>query len=91
MRIESYTQIQKMYKSNTVVKEQPTTKSSFSDQLQISSIGKEFQTAKQAVSGAADVREELTKPIKEAMNKGTYEVSNESFADRIFQKYNEMR
>ena len=63
----------------------------FSDQLQISSIGKDIQSAKQAVAGASDVREDVTAPIKAKIQAGTYEVSAENFADRLMQKYEEMR
>lgn len=91
MRVEAYSKIQQMYKTNTVKKEQPAAKTSFSDQLQISSMGKDIQAAKQALENTPDIREEMTAPIKSAVKNGTYEVSGESFAEKIFQKYNEMR
>ncbi len=62
-----------------------------SDQLQISSIGKDIQTAKAAVAGSSDIREDVIAPIKAKLQNGTYEVSNESFADKLFAKYEEMR
>ncbi|MDD3369569.1 MAG: flagellar biosynthesis anti-sigma factor FlgM [Lachnospiraceae bacterium] len=91
MRIEAYTQVQQLYgtkKANTTKK---TGTASFSDQVQISSIGKDIQTVKSAVGSSSDIREELTAPIKSAIQNGTYDVSNESFADKLLAKYEEMR
>ncbi len=91
MRIEAYTQVQQIYKTSKTAKTQSTGKTSFKDQLQISSIGKDIQTAKAAVAGSSDIREDLIAPIKAKIQDGTYEVSNESFADKLFSKYEEMR
>ena len=43
------------------------------------------------MAGAADIREELTAPIKAQVQNGTYSVSNESFADKLLKKFEEMR
>lgn len=91
MRIEAYTQVQQVYNTGKAAKTQATAKTGFRDQLQISSIGKDIQTAKAAVAESSDVREEVIAPLKEKIQNGTYEVSNESFADRLFAKYEEMR
>lgn len=91
MRIEAYTQVQQLYKTKKVNKAESRSNVSFSDQLQISSIGKDIQTAKAAVAGASDIREDVTAPIKAKVQAGTYEVSAESFADKLYQKYEEMR
>lgn len=91
MRIESYTQVQQLYRSKKAVKAEKTAKGSFSDRLQISDMGKDIQTAKQAVANAPDIREEITAPLKNAVQEGTYQVSEESLAAKLFQKYNEMR
>lgn len=91
MRIEAYTQVQQIYQTNRTAKAEKTAKGSFSDKVQISSMGKDFQTAKQAVATAPDVREEVTAPIKTAVQNGTYEVSEESFAAKLFERYKEMR
>jgi len=91
MRIEAYTQVQQMYKTKKPVKTQTAKNVSFSDQLQISSIGKDIQTAKAAVAGSSDIREDVTAPIKARIKEGSYEVSAESFADKLFSKYEEMR
>lgn len=91
MRIEAYSQVQQIYKKGKADKSQKTVNASVSDQLSISSVGKEYQIAKQAIAGIADVREELTAPLKKSIQAGTYEVSTEKFADKLLQKYEEMR
>lgn len=91
MRIEAYTQVQQIYNTNKVNKTEAKKNVSFADKLQISGIGKDMQAAKAALSGSTDVREELIAPIKARIQAGTYEVSAESFGDKLFQKYEEMR
>ena len=91
MRINAYTQVQQVYGTKKAANVKSKGNVNFSDQLQISSIGKDIQSAKQAVAGASDVREDLTAPIKAKIQAGTYEVSAENFADRLMQKYEEMR
>ena len=88
MRIDAYAQVQQLYSNQNVKKVQKETKASFKDQLQISSKGKDIQTAKNAVANAADVREAVVEPLKKAVNAGTYEVSEEKFAQKLFEKYN---
>lgn len=91
MRIGAYTQIQQLYNTQKTTKTQSTKKASFSDQLQISNIGKDIQSAKSAVAKAADIREDVVAPIKEKIQSGTYSVDTNSFADKLFAKYEEMR
>ena len=57
MRIESYTQVQQLYNTNKPAKLQGKSKIAASDQIQISSIGKDIQTAKNAVAASEDIRE----------------------------------
>lgn len=90
MRIEAYTQVQQMYNAKKAPKSNQTAQTNFSDQLQISSMGKDIHAGKQAVTNSPDVRENLIGPIKKEIQNGTYQVSAESFADRILEKYNEM-
>ena len=91
MRIEAYSQVQHLYKSQKVEKAQKAANVGRSDELQISSLGRDIQTVKAALAGTSDIREELTAPIKEQVQNGTYSVSNESFADKLLKKYEEMR
>ena len=88
MRIDAFAQIQSMYNlgnKNKQVKSETT--KSFSDQLQISSIGKDLRTAKQAVASSADVREDLVADIKSKIDAGTYSVDSDSLAEKLFAKF----
>lgn len=91
MRIEAYTQVQQMYQTKRAGKTQKSAAASRTDRVQISSFGKDIQAVKAAVASAPDIREELTAPIKARIQDGTYEVSNGSFAEKLIQKYEEMR
>ena len=91
MRIEAYTQVQQLYRTKQVKKTQPGTSTSFADQVQISSFGKDIQTAKAAVAAAPDVRNDKVASLKAQVQNGTYNVSNESFAEKLLKKYEEMR
>ncbi len=91
MRIDAYTQVQQVYNLTKTHSAQKTAKPGVTDRVQISSMGKDIQTAKAAMAGAPNIREEVTAPIKERIENGTYEVDVESFAEKLFQKYNEMR
>lgn len=91
MRIEAYTQVQQVYSNKKVSQTQKASSTPHTDQLQISSFGKEIQAAKAALAGTPDVREELTAPIKAQVQSGVYSVDNASFAEKLIQKYEEMR
>ncbi len=91
MRIEAYNQVQQLYQAKRTGKAQNAKAASQTDRVQISSFGKDIQIAKAAVASAPDIREELTAPIKARIQDGTYGVSNESFADKLMKKYEEMR
>ena len=88
MRIDAYAQVQQLYGSKKTRKVQNEARSTFKDQLQISSKGKDFQVAKNAVASAPDVREEVIAPLKKQINAGTYEVNGDQFAQKLFEKYN---
>lgn len=89
MRIEAYTQVQQLYNTKSTNKAKQSGKPSFADQLQISNVGKEIQTAKQAVNNAPDIREDVTAPIKASIQNGTYQVNGDDFAERLMEKYNQ--
>jgi negative regulator of flagellin synthesis FlgM len=90
MRIESFTQVQQIYNTKKAAKIQKTAKSVGTDQLQLSSIGKDIQSVKSALAGVEDIREELTAPIKAGIANGTYQVNAESFADKLLRQYEEI-
>ena len=47
---------------------------------------KEYQMAWDAVAACADIREDLTAPIKARLKEGTYQVSAEDFAEKLLRK-----
>lgn len=90
MRIEAYTQVQQLYNTKKTIKTPAKSSAGISDHIEISSIGKDFQTAKAAVAASSDVREDLIAPLKAGIQNGTYQVSGESFAEKLLQKYEEI-
>ena len=90
MRIEAYTQVQQLYNATKPAKLQGKAHVSATDRIQISSIGKDIQIAKNAVAAAPDIREDVVAPIRAAVTHGTYQVSAESFAEKLMQKYEEI-
>ena len=90
MRIEAYTQVQQLYNATKPAKLQGKAHVSATDRIQISSIGKDIQIAKNAVAAAPDIREDVVAPIRAAVTNGTYQVSAESFAEKLLQKYEEI-
>lgn len=84
MRIEAYSQIQQIYGTQKARSTAKTEKVSFSDSLQISQKGKDIQTAKAALARTPDVRASLVENVKKRLESGTYNVTADQFADRIF-------
>lgn len=91
MRIEAYTQVQQLYNSSKVQRDQKIQKKGPTDQVQISNIGMDFQVAKAAVKGASDIRYDKCDALKASIANGTYDVDSESFAAKLLAKYEEMR
>ena len=88
MRVDAFAQIQSIYNLGNKNKQVKTeTSKSFSDQLQISSIGKDLRTAKQAVASTSDVREDLVADIKSKIDAGTYSVDSDSLAEKLFANF----
>ena len=90
MRIEAYNQIQQIYgvnKSRKTTGKTPVSQGR--DGVTISSIGKDIQTAKAAVKDAPDIREDRVSALKAKVQSGQYDVSGESFAEKLMQKFNE--
>lgn len=91
MRIEAYTQVQQIYQSKKVNQTKAAGSAAKTDQVQISSFGKEIQAAKAALAGTPDIREDLTASIKARVQDGTYKVDNAAFAEKLISKFEEMR
>jgi negative regulator of flagellin synthesis FlgM len=87
MRVEAYTQVQQVYGTRKTTKTGGASRiSSAHDAVEISGIGQNIQAVKKAVSDSPDIREELTAPLKSKIQDGTYDVSGESFADKLLEK-----
>lgn len=88
MRIEAYNQVAQVYKANTAVGTAKTSKAgAYRDEVQISSIGRDYQVAKQAVADASDIREEKVAEIAAKVNSGSYDVSTDDFASKLLERY----
>lgn len=87
MRIDAYNQISQLYQTQQSVKMDKQTKAQSRDQIQISQKAIDHQIAKQAVKDAPDVRMDLVNSIKARMDSGTYEVSNDAFAQKLIDRY----
>lgn len=88
MRIEAYTQVQRLYKSQKSGRSASTgAAGTVKDQLQISSLGKDIQAVKAALEETPDIREDLTASIKASVQNGTYSVDNGTFAEKLLEKY----
>ena len=89
MRIDAYNQIAQIYKTNKAGK--VTTASSVAtarDEVQISSFGRDYQIAKQAVQEASDIRNDKVAELKSRVDAGNYHVDNGDFASKLLAKYN---
>ncbi|MDE7366404.1 MAG: flagellar biosynthesis anti-sigma factor FlgM [Lachnospiraceae bacterium] len=89
MRIDAYNQINQIYGVNKTKKTGKTGSGSSAtmDQVSFSSIGRDMQVAKTALAKVPDVRQEKVDAIKSSIQNGTYNVSNESFAERLVSVY----
>ena len=90
MRIEAYTQVQQLYNTKKTAKAPAASNTGASDKIQISSIGRDIQVAKAAVDASSDISEELVATITAGIYNGNYQVSGESFAEKLLQKYEEI-
>lgn len=90
MRIDAYNQISQIYGSKQTTRTREVTKARGRDELTISSAGRDYQIARQAVMAVPDVREDKVAAIKAKMADGSYQVSADSFAAKVIAKYEEM-
>ncbi len=88
MRIDTFSAVSQVYGSNAKLKTQATGKTEkASDKLEISQIGKDIHVAKKAVKEASDIREDKVADLKNRIKNGTYNVSDESFAEKLLKAY----
>ena len=92
MRVEAYNQVAQLYNREKTQKVQNTKQMSTGrDEVQISSMGRDYQIAKQAVAEASDIREDKVAELKTSVQSGKYDVDSGDFASMLLAKYNEMK
>lgn len=84
MKISNILQLTNIYKQNTTTKTKKEINKVKTDDLNLSSQALDFQTALNAVNKAPDIREDKVNDIIDRINKGTYNVSSEEIANKIF-------
>ncbi len=88
MRIDAYNQIAHMYGAKSKSKTYTVARSNDgSDQVFISSLGRDITVAKKAVSEASDIREDKVDYIKSQIQTGEYKVDPSDFASKLLEKY----
>jgi negative regulator of flagellin synthesis FlgM len=90
MRIDAFNKVSQLYNSNKIKSTVKAREGSYSDKLEISKLGKDYQAARQVIGQAPDVREDLIREIKQKLDNGTYQVSNEAVADKLIERFNDM-
>lgn len=86
MRVGAYNQVSQIYGSQKISKGYNTNAvgaASTLDKVSFSNVGKDMQVAKNALKNVPDVREDKVNELKASINNGTYQVSPESFADKL--------
>lgn len=91
MRIYTNNNIASMFqaqrpKAGAKTQKSPLASSYGRDEVQISSFGKDIQTAKQAVAEASDIREDKVAEMKQKYS-GDYQVDTGDFASVLLAKY----
>lgn len=87
MRIDLIKQVDQIYRKASAKSNIASTKKTSSDRIEISSMGRDLQVAKKAVSEAEDVRWDKVNEIKRRMQSGTYNVSSEEVAEKMANSY----
>lgn len=90
MRIGTYNMLSQVYGTSTSKKTTQmggTSTPSFRDEVAFSSKGKDLQVAKKALASVPDVREAKVNDLKNRIANGTYNVSDEDFADKLMSAY----
>lgn len=88
MRIDAYNQISNYYNvTSKKVQSKAVSKKGTTDHVSFSSLGRDMQTAKAVLADTPDVREDKVAEMKAKLASGTYQISGESFADKIMAAY----
>jgi negative regulator of flagellin synthesis FlgM len=87
MRIDAFNKVSELYKTSSVKSTTKAKDSSFSDSLEISQTGKDYQVAKQIVARTPDIRDTKVNDIKQRMEAGTYNINIEDVADKLIDNF----
>lgn len=90
MRIDAYNQINQIYKISEKVSVKQVGKTSQSDSLELSQLGKDYQIAKKALANTPDIRQDKVDDVKKRMENGTYNVSNDDFAEKLLESFKKL-
>lgn len=90
MRVDAYSKIAQVYGVNSKAKVSSAKKAYNTDQVEISSFGKDLQTAKKAVAESDDVRAERVAEMKAKYNTDSYQIDPSDFADMLLRKFQEV-
>lgn len=90
MRVDTLSQVAQLYNTSKPTRTNKTSGIApmGRDEVQISSIGRDFQIAKQAVAEASDIREDKVAEVKSQINSGNYKVDTADFASVLLNSYN---
>ena len=87
MRIDALNKVSQLYKANNVKSTSKSNGTSFSDTLEISQSGKDYQLAKQIVARTPDIREAKVNDIKQRMEAGAYHVNTQDVVNKLVEEY----
>lgn len=88
MRINAINRIYEMYNAPEGMAAKSTDKSQSKDEVDLSSIAKDFSTIRKMVANEKDIREDKVKEIKDKMANGTYDVTAKQVAEKILAEIN---
>ncbi|MBH1942459.1 flagellar biosynthesis anti-sigma factor FlgM [Mobilitalea sibirica] len=87
MRIDAFNKISQLYGASNIKSTSKAKGTSFSDKLEISQTGKDYQAAKQIIARTPDVREDKLNEIKQRMEAGAYNINMRTVADKLVDQY----
>lgn len=87
MRIDAYNQVGQVYQATKPKRTARVSETENTEKYQVSESGKDYQTAKNALSELPDVREDKVREFKEALASGAYNVSSQEIAESMVSKF----
>ncbi len=87
MRIDALNKVSQLYKASNVKNTSKSNGTSFSDTLEISQSGKDYQLAKQIIARTPDIREAKVNDIKQRMEAGAYHVNTQDVVNKLVEEY----